>query len=68
MPEPKFCCPDNYSVIIPYSDLVKIVEMASKYEIIEARYARLEEQYTAIRGMFSECMDAIRDIRNFVQD
>ena len=53
MPDDKFCCPENYSVLIPYEDLVKMVDMAKKVEHIEEQYARLQDQYVAIRGMFS---------------
>lgn len=66
MAEDQFCCVDNYSVLIPYKDLVKLVEVAKKVEVIEEQYARLQEQYTAIRGMFSECLDKISEIRDFV--
>lgn len=62
----KFCCADNYSVLIPYSDLVKLVDVAKKVESIEQQYARLQDQYTAIRGMFSECLQKIAEIRDFV--
>ena len=68
MPDDKFCSVENYSVLIPYRDLIKIAEMAQKVELIEAQYARLQEQYTAIRGMFSECLDTVREIRDFVRD
>ena len=62
----KFCCAENYSVLIPYSDLVKLVDVAKKVESIELQYARLQEQYAAIRGMFSECLDVVIEIREFV--
>lgn len=68
MPDESFCSVENYSVLIPYRDLVKVVEMAKKVEVIEAQYARLQEQYTAIRGMFSECLETVREIRDFVRD
>lgn len=68
MPDKSFCCVENYSVLIPYRDLVKIAEMAQKVEIIESKYDRLLEQYTAIRGMFSECLDKIKEIQEFVRD
>lgn len=68
MPDKEFCCVENYSVLIPYRDLVKIAEMAQKVELIEAQYIRLQDQYTAIRGMFSECLDKIAEIRDFVRD
>lgn len=62
----KFCCADKYSVFIPYSDLVKLVDVANKVESIELQYNRLQEQYAAIRGMFSECLQKIAEIRDFV--
>lgn len=68
MPDEKFCCPENYSVLIPYEDLVKMVDMANKVEQIEEQYSRLQEQYAAIRGMFSECLEKIKEIREFVRD
>lgn len=66
MEDEKFCCVENYSVLIPYSDLEKMVDMAKKVEQIEEQYARLQEQYAAIRGMFSECLEKIKEIREFV--
>ena len=66
MADSEFCCVDNYSVLIPYKDLVKLVEIAKYVEVMEQRYKRMEEQYAAMRGMFSECLDMIREIREFV--
>lgn len=66
MPEDKFCGVEHYSVLIPYRDLEKMVEVANKVELIEQQYARLQDQYAAIRGMFSECLDKIAEIREFV--
>ena len=68
MPDNEFCCVENYSVLIPYRDLVKIAEMAKEVEVIKAQYDRLQDQYAAIRGMFSECLDKIQEIREFVKD
>lgn len=66
MDEQQFCCVDNYSVLIPYKDLVKMVELANKVDQIEQQYNRLQDQYAAIRGMFSECLEKIKEIRDFV--
>lgn len=66
MDEHEFCCVENYSVLIPYKDLVKMVEVAKKVEHIEEQYSRLQDQYAAIRGMFSECLEKIAEIRDFV--
>lgn len=64
----KFCSPDNYHVLIPYSDLERMVEMAKEMEEMKKQLQHIDEQYTAIRGMFSECLEKIKDIRDFVQD
>lgn len=70
MPEEKlpFCGVEHYSIIIPYSDFLKIADMAKNYEAILASTKRTEEQYAAMRGMFSECLDTVREIRDFVRD
>lgn len=64
----QFCSPEKYQVLIPYSDLVRMVEMAKEMEEIKKQMQHIDEQYTAIRGMFSECLEKIKDIRDFVQD
>ena len=63
-----FCAVENYGILIPYSDFIKIAEMAKNFELIEARCKHMEEMYTGIYGMFSECLDKIREIREFVAD
>ena len=65
---PVFCGVEHYSIIIPYSDFIKIAEMAKNYELMQQQYTRLEEQYTALRGMFSEVLEVVREIRHFVRD
>lgn len=66
MEDNAFCGVEHYSVLIPYKDLVKLVDVANKVELIEQQYTRLQEQYAAIRGMFSECLEKITEIREFV--
>ena len=68
MPDDPFCSVENYSVLLPYRDLVKIAEMAKEVEVIKAQYDRLQDQYAAILGLFSECLDKIQEIRDFVKD
>lgn len=64
----KFCSPEKFQVLIPYSDLERMVEMAKEMEEMKKQLQHIDEQYTAIRGMFSECLEKIKDIRDFVQD
>ena len=63
-----FCGVDNYGIIIPYSDFLKIADMAKNYEAILASLNRTEEQYAAMRGMFSEVLEICRETREFVRD
>ena len=68
MSEKPFVDLSKISVIIPYSDLEKMVLMAQKMEIMESQYKRLQEQYAAIQGMFSECLMEIKKIKDWVID
>jgi hypothetical protein len=63
-----FVDPNQIQVIIPYSSLEKVFKMAQELEEIKKQNARIEEQYAAIRGMFSECLEKISEIQNFVKD
>ena len=55
-------------VVIPYSEYEKVVNMANEVIEIKRQYDRLQEQYAAIRGLFQECLDVVREIREFVKD
>lgn len=59
---------DKYSVLIPYRDLEKLMNLANDVEYIKEQNKRLEDQYVAIKGMFAECLDKIAEIRDFVGD
>jgi hypothetical protein len=59
MKDEKFCAAENISVIIPYRDIEKLVDFAHQVDEIEGQYKRLQDQFTAILGIFSECLDKI---------
>ena len=63
-----FVSPEKFHVLIPYSDLEKMVNMAQEMEEMKRQFKRIEEQYAAVRGMFSECLDKIAEIRDYVKD
>ena len=44
-----FCCAENFPVLIPYRDLVKIVEVAKNLERYEKCLSRTNEQLVALR-------------------
>ena len=66
--EKDFVASAPLQVIIPYSEYEKVVNMAHEVEEIKRQYGRLQEQYAAIRGLFQECLDVVREIREFVRD
>ena len=68
MPDNDFVAPDRLQVIIPYSDFEKMIKVVQEVEEIKKQYAQLNDQYAAIKFMFSECLDSIREIKNFVKD
>lgn len=68
MPDDNFVASDKLQVIIPYSDFEKMIKAVYEMEEMKRQYARLEEQYNAIRGMFSQCLDIVQEIREYVKD
>lgn len=63
-----FVAPDRLQVIIPYADFEKMVKVVQEVDEIKRQYTQLQEQYAAIKFMFSECLDSIREIKEFVKD
>lgn len=63
-----FVAPDRLQVIIPYADFEKMVKVVQEVDEIKRQYAQLQDQYAAIKFMFSECLDSIREIKEFVKD
>lgn len=49
----EFCCVENFPVLIPYRDLVKIVEVAKNMERYEKCLSRTNEQLTALRSQYA---------------
>lgn len=68
MSEKDFVASDKLQVIIPYSDFEKMIKVVYDMEEMKRQYARMEEQYIAIRGMFSQCLEIVQEIRDFVKD
>lgn len=63
-----FVAPSKLQVIIPYSDFERMIKVLDEVEEIKKQFSRLDDQYAAIKYMFSECLEVVRDIKKFVQD
>lgn len=68
MPDDSFVASERLQIIIPYSDFEKMVKVVQEVEEIKRQYAQLQDQYAAIKFMFSQFLDSIRDIKEFVKD
>lgn len=59
-----FCDPEKISVIVPYKDFVKLLDMANNYAEVERRTKRVEEKMGAMMGIYTEILDVVREIRD----
>lgn len=61
-----FCCVDNYSVLIPYKDLEKLLQAVNKLPQFQARLDRTDEQLLALRVMYTEALQKISELEHFL--
>lgn len=66
MSKKDFCCVDNFSVIIPYRDLEKMLESANKIAHIESLAKRMDERASAMQLLYSEMLEKIREIDRYL--
>ena len=66
MKKENFCCVENFSVIIPYRELEKMLESANKISHIEALAKRMEERASAMQVLYSEMLEKIREIDRYL--
>lgn len=62
----KFCCVDNYSVLIPYRDLEKMLETANNLEHFQAQLKRTNEQLAALRLMYTEVLEKVAEMDKYL--
>ena len=61
-----FCCVDNFSVIVPYRELEKMLQSANKIEHIEALVKRVDERNSAMQLMYSELLEKVAEIDRYL--
>lgn len=66
MKKETFCCVDNFSVIIPYRELEKMLESSNKISHIETLYQRSEERMAAMQLMYSEILEKVHEINKYL--
>lgn len=55
-------------VLIPYKDLMELLEASRQIEQLKIDNKRLHKQFEALRLQFTELMDAFGDLRSYVSD
>ena len=58
----------DIQVVLPYKDLVELLEASRQIESLKEDNKRLHEQFGALRSQFLELMDQFRELKDFVQD
>ena len=58
----------DIQVVIPYKDLVELLEASKEIKDLRSDNKRLHEQFDALRSQFLELMEQFGDLRRFVQD
>lgn len=67
MPKEKdFCGVDNYSVIVPYKDMVKFIEISKKYDEINFQLKEMQKRYDAMQMMYREMLNKLEEINHFL--
>ena len=58
--------PPDYPVLIPYSQLVELLEASQRIKEYKAEVARLNDQVLALRIMQAECMEQIKELKKLI--
>lgn len=66
MAKSDFCCAENFSVLIPYRDLEKLLQTANKLTEFQDRLHRTERQLDALRVMYTEAIEKIGEIQRYL--
>ena len=66
MGDNKFCCVGDFPVLIPYQDLVRLVEVAKNIDQFTERLSRTDEQLTALKGLYSELLQKVRELDKLI--
>ena len=62
----KLCSPEKYSILIPYKDFEKLIQMATRIEEIEAHCKRMEERNSAMHSMYVELLEKVAEINRLL--
>lgn len=58
--------PPDYPVLIPYSQLVELLEASQRIKEYKSEVKRLNDQVLALRIMQAECMEQIKELKKLI--
>lgn len=61
-----FCGVGDFPMLIPYAEVVKLVEAAKKTEALERKLDRLEKQQEALRTMYFELVEKYGELSRMI--
>lgn len=64
MSKEKLCQPESYSVLIPYRDLEKLVNIADRYEKDRKEMETLKKRMASLQGIYLEVLERLDEIHN----
>lgn len=62
MSEKNLCCVDNYPVLIPYEDFVRLATMSKDLDTFRKRLSRTDEQLARLRSLYSELLEKFNNL------
>lgn len=66
MADENFCCVENFSVLIPYKDLEKLMKTAQNAEKSLQEVKRMEKRMEALKGQVFELMLKVKELEEIV--
>lgn len=60
--------PPELQVLIPYKDLMELLEASKQIEQLKKDNKRLHNQMIQLRSQFTEVMDAFGELKRYVSD
>lgn len=61
-----FCCVDNFSVLIPYRELEKLLQSATKLEQMEQAIKRTDERCAKMQMLYCEVLEKVAEINRYL--
>ena len=61
-----FCCVDNLSVLIPYRDLEKLIQIANNYDQVLDRIGQIDRRLDGLQGIQSEIIEKVGELQEII--